>query len=147
MEQNYLIHHGVKGQKWGVRRFQNKDGSLTPKGKKRYLFGKKKKEPHEDYKRAHSKTSVKDMSDQELRETNNRLQAERQYAQLTKKSSKGKKAVSTFIAVAGTATAVVTAAHQYKKLYDAGIKAVEKMSEKALKGVTVDTLASMAGKI
>ena len=31
-----LRHHGIKGQKWGVRRFQNKDGSLTADGKKRY---------------------------------------------------------------------------------------------------------------
>ena len=31
-----LRHYGVKGMKWGVRRFQNKDGSLTPSGKKRY---------------------------------------------------------------------------------------------------------------
>lgn len=31
-----LYHHGVKGQKWGVRRFQNKDGSLTPEGKFHY---------------------------------------------------------------------------------------------------------------
>lgn len=31
-----LYHHGIKGQKWGVRRYQNKDGSLTPAGKKRY---------------------------------------------------------------------------------------------------------------
>ena len=31
-----LYHWGVKGQKWGVRRYQNKDGSLTPAGKKRY---------------------------------------------------------------------------------------------------------------
>ena len=30
-----LMHHGIKGQKWGVRRYQNKDGSLTPAGKKR----------------------------------------------------------------------------------------------------------------
>lgn len=31
-----LTHHGVKGQRWGVRRFQNEDGSLTPKGRKHY---------------------------------------------------------------------------------------------------------------
>lgn len=31
-----LIHHGIKGQKWGVRRFQNEDGSYTPEGKERY---------------------------------------------------------------------------------------------------------------
>lgn len=32
----YIKHHGIKGQKWGVRRFQNKDGSLTKVGKERY---------------------------------------------------------------------------------------------------------------
>lgn len=31
-----LAHHGIKGQKWGVRRFQKADGSLTPAGKSRY---------------------------------------------------------------------------------------------------------------
>jgi hypothetical protein len=36
MYNNELYHHGVKGQKWGIRRFQNKDGSLTPAGIKRY---------------------------------------------------------------------------------------------------------------
>ena len=33
---DYLMHHGIKGQKWGVRRYQNEDGSLTPEGLKRY---------------------------------------------------------------------------------------------------------------
>lgn len=33
---NELQHHGIFGMKWGIRRYQNKDGSLTPEGQKRY---------------------------------------------------------------------------------------------------------------
>jgi DNA polymerase elongation subunit (family B) len=33
---DFLAHHGIKGQKWGIRRFQNEDGSLTDAGKKHY---------------------------------------------------------------------------------------------------------------
>lgn len=36
MDNNELYHWGVKGMKWGVRRYQNKDGTLTDKGQKRY---------------------------------------------------------------------------------------------------------------
>lgn len=36
MEQYELYHHGILGMRWGVRRYQNKDGSLTPAGKKHY---------------------------------------------------------------------------------------------------------------
>ena len=36
---NELYHWGIKGMRWGVRRFQNKDGSLTLAGKKRYVNG------------------------------------------------------------------------------------------------------------
>lgn len=42
-----LYHHGILGQKWGVRRFQNADGSLTAKGQKRY---------YTDIKKAYNKT-------------------------------------------------------------------------------------------
>lgn len=37
---DYLAHHGIKGQRWGIRRFQNEDGSLTPDGLKRYKTDK-----------------------------------------------------------------------------------------------------------
>lgn len=33
---DYLQHHGVKGMKWGVRKYRNTDGGLTPQGKRRY---------------------------------------------------------------------------------------------------------------
>ena len=36
-----LYHHGIKGQRWGVRRYQNEDGSLTAEGKKRRISGYK----------------------------------------------------------------------------------------------------------
>lgn len=38
-ETDELYHHGIKGQKWGIRRFQNKDGSLTSEGRKHWGIG------------------------------------------------------------------------------------------------------------
>ena len=37
IDYNSIYHHGIKGQKWGRRRYQNEDGSLTPEGRARYL--------------------------------------------------------------------------------------------------------------
>ena len=36
---SYLVHHGIKGQRWGDRKYQNLDGSLTPEGRIRYGQG------------------------------------------------------------------------------------------------------------
>ena len=131
MEKNeeMLEHHGIKGQKWGVRRFQNEDGTRTAAGKKRER-SRSEDPAHEDYNKAHSGKSVKDMSDAELRTRLNRLQMEKQYIQLTDSdTSKGKEFVSKAMKVAtGVATATTTALTIYnnygkiKKIVDDMIK-------------------------
>lgn len=52
MNEEYLEHHGIKGQKWGVRRYQNYDGSYTAKGLSRY---KKAAEAYEKVNTAYKK--------------------------------------------------------------------------------------------
>ena len=73
MDEKELLHWGIKGMKWGVRRYQNKDGTLTPAGKKRYSNN--------------SKSDVKSMSDQELRSKINRMTLEKRYIDLSKNSN------------------------------------------------------------
>ena len=67
---NELYHWGVKGMKWGVRNYMNEDGTLTTAGKARY---------NEDG----TRKKAKDMSDEDLQKSNRRLQAEKQYEQLS----------------------------------------------------------------
>lgn len=60
MEYRYeLYHHGIKGQRWGIRRFQNKDGSLTAKGKQRY------REDGSASKKQEDETSKKGLTDKQ----------------------------------------------------------------------------------
>ena len=80
-----LYHWGIKGMKWGVRRFQNKDGSLTPAGRKRYSDGSDGTSGQS--KTANKPKSVKDMSDDELRTKVNRLTLEKNALDLERQVS------------------------------------------------------------
>lgn len=103
-----LYHHGIKGMKWGVRRYQNADGTLTAAGKKRYANpdgslnekGKKKfgdsvvtaekakassKTSSEDSDSTKKRQEASEMSDKELKDRVNRLRNEDAYKDLSKK--------------------------------------------------------------
>lgn len=78
-----LYHYGIEGQKWGVRRFQNADGTRTNMGKQRDATPEiKKSEDHIKSRESKSK-SPEGLSNDELRKLNERLQLEATYKNLT----------------------------------------------------------------
>ena len=90
-----LYHWGIKGMKWGVRRYQNSDGSLTAAGRKRYTdkdgnlnaagkkkFGNSVKTKTESEAETPKRKSVKDMTDDELNKAVIRARQEDEYNRL-----------------------------------------------------------------
>lgn len=91
-----LTHWGIKGQKWGVRRYQNPDGTLTEAGKKRYYYqnpdGSLTDEGRKHYMTAAKKGKInpKKLSDADLNMINSRFAREKQYAQNISEYEKSK---------------------------------------------------------
>ena len=87
-----LCHYGIRGMRWGIRRYQNSDGSLNTVGRKRYstgkhhsIFTRKKTTSKVKTKPAEEKQkqkSVSEMSDAELNAFLNQKRLEQQYYQL-----------------------------------------------------------------
>lgn len=138
IKNNILGHSGIKGMKWGIRRYQNEDGSLTEEGKKRYgnpetyrAVAKEASSLEEATKGASSAVSTaasiintqrgskairkdySNLSDKELQERINRLNLERAYGDLsgdTKYVKTGKEKAREILQTAGATLAIASTA-------------------------------------
>ena len=103
MSNDTLAHHGIRGMRWGVRRYQNKDGSLTSAGRKKMAKLDKEYSKLTRQKRntESPNTRLSKMTDDEIRARINRINLERDYLDLINnqdsinKQSKGKSFIKT----------------------------------------------------
>ncbi len=107
LTEEFLEQHGILGMKWGVRRYQNKDGTRTPAGKKRYDGdGNAGSKSSTSNAKTTVRTRLSDVSDDQLRKMINRIEMEKKYASLTKKEkSAGEKFITSVLTDAARKTA------------------------------------------
>lgn len=141
--EDYLEHHGIKGQKWGIRRFQNDDGSLTDEGKHRYGRGDGVPES-----KAWKEKDADTLSDDELKRRIKRLQQEKQYKELTVSPLK-KEAISIAKQIFVTTAVTVAATAISKKYSDIGKAGADwlrdKKNRKVLSYMAKETGEALAG--
>lgn len=136
---NELAHWGIKGMQWGVRRFQRKDGSLTPEGKKRYDndSDEPERDPIEEKKtrilNTHSAEAIyknKDLfTDKELNDAYNRLNTERNIRSLIpEKVSKGQKFIDSYTKTSKTIKSVMDSSMDLYNSYEKGMKLLAKLN-------------------
>ena len=149
MSDTYLTHYGIKGMKWGVRRYQNKDGSLTKSGQRRY--------GEENSRTLKKGTEVQNISRQQLNSSNKK--SNRIYGSYTDSdkseyldmmgnfeySGRGYKntfVVKSDIKIASEREVVKTVAEMFKN----NPKKVSNMMAQAYNAVNVPILFSKTGK-
>lgn len=127
MKYEELCHHGILGQKWGIRRFRKNDGSLTPAGQKRYRKknGKTKAQIRSEQRKEKDVKNRGALSMEQLQQKIQRLQMEKQLRELTESELyPGRQVVKRILANVGenVATNVLSTAAKGAILY--GAKAV-----------------------
>lgn len=142
MEYNSLTHHGTKGMRWGIRRYQNKDGSLTAAGKKRY--GDKDESSEETVEQTKARIlknpNAEDVyknrdlfTNKEIQDLTSRLNNEKTIKGLIpEKERKGKKFVDSYVNTSKTIKDVTNASED---LYNSIIKA-QQLVDKIINGVS-----------